>query len=147
MDTLERHQLEPDSLTTTESLPSTAVEPTTAPAKTLTDRIPGWLALGTGALWLSMLVTIEILAPAASDDPGALAVTIGVIFEIVLLATIIGLASRRRWGLMTSMAGGVVLLGASAMCSLEGHVAAWLTAQYVAGAAILFASRTAWRRF
>lgn len=118
-----------------------------SPTRQSTSSIPGLLALAMGALWVAMLATVEILAPAPAEEPDTLAVAIGLIFEVVLLATIVGLASRRRWGLMASVGGGVILLGASALCSLEGHAAAWLTAQYLAGAVILGTSRMALKRF
>lgn len=111
------------------------------------DSIPLRLALGIGGLWIAGLYVMFSLAPAPVDDPGALAILIGVAFDLSLLATLAGFAVLQRWGLMASSAGAAVLLIGAGLCSLGGHTGGWLVAQYVTGATILVTSRAAFRRF
>ncbi len=114
----------------------------------LDDRIPLRLMLAVAALWAVSLYVVFSLAPApTAGTPTLSAELVGIGFELSLLATIVGLGALRRWGLLTSAAGGVVFLVGASLCSLGGHTGGWLVAQYITGAAIFGVSRAAFRRF
>jgi hypothetical protein len=127
--------------------PGTTEETSSKSPRRLDDRIPLRLVLAVAALWLVSLYVVFSLAPAPTADPTAIAVAVGLAFDLALISTLAGFAARRRWGLVTSAAGGVVLLVGAGLCSLGGHTGGWLVAQYVTGAAILAVSQAAFRRF
>jgi len=127
--------------------PGTTEETSSKSPRRLDDRIPLRLVLAVAALWLASLYVVFGLAPAPTTDPTATAVAIGMAFDLALISTLAGFAAQRRWGLLTSAAGGVVLLVGAGLCSLGGHTGGWLVAQYVTGAAILAVSQAAFRRF
>lgn len=122
----------------------TEVEPI---QRSLASPIPLRLVLAMAALWVVSLVVVFSIAPAPTGDPSGTAIAVGVAFDLALLATLAGFAVLQRWGLLASAAGGVVFLVGAGLCSLGGHTGGWLVAQYVTGAAILGASRAAFRRF
>ena len=117
-----------------------------AKLRQLNDLIPLRVTLGLGVLWGVLLALVFSIAPAPVDDPSVLAVTVSVLFELGLVATLAGLVAMRRWGLLASMGAAVVMLSAAALCSLGGHTGAWLVAQYVAAAALFTVSRAAFRQ-
>ncbi|NNC93908.1 MAG: hypothetical protein HKN80_15600 [Acidimicrobiia bacterium] len=125
----------------------TAVEAGSQRGRRLDDRIPLRLVLAVAALWVVSLYVVFSLAPAPTGDPTATAIAVGVAFDLSLLGTLAGFVMLRRWGLLASAAGGVVLLVGAGLCSLGGHTGGWLVAQYVTGAAILGVSQSAFRRF
>ena len=120
-----------------------------APATTLYSSVPAAIALGLLGLWVGFMAAVWALAPASSgtEELSLTAEIVSTVFWMTLLVAVAGLAGLRRWGLAASAFGGVVLLGASALCSLGGHTGSWLVSQYLAGAVILGASRAALRRF
>ncbi|MCP4247781.1 MAG: hypothetical protein GY778_12100 [bacterium] len=134
-------------MTFTRTRPETAPLVEESARRRLDDRIPLRLVLAVAALWMVSLYVVFSLAPAPTGDPSATAVAVGVAFDLSILATLAGFAALRRWGLLASAGGGVVLLVGAGLCSLGGHTGGWLVAQYVTGAAILGVSQAAFRRF
>ena len=134
-------------MTFTRTRPETAPLVEETARRRLDDRIPLRLVLAVAALWMVSLYVVFSLAPAPTGDPSATAVAVGVAFDLSILATLAGFAALRRWGLLASAGGGVVLLVGAGLCSLGGHTGGWLVAQYVTGAAILGVSQAAFRRF
>ncbi|MBT8165582.1 MAG: hypothetical protein HKO63_05115 [Acidimicrobiia bacterium] len=133
--------------TRSHAVPDTVAAESTA-WRRLDDRIPLRLMLAVAVLWAVSLYVVFSLAPAPpAEDPSAAAVLVGLGFELSLLATIAGFVILRRWGLLASAGGGVVLLVGAGLCSLGGHTGGWLVAQYVTGAAIFGVSWAAFRRF
>ena len=133
---------------TAKQAPSSVVSgEASSPRRRLDDRLPVRLVLAVAGLWLVSLYVIFSLAPAPTGDPTAVALAIGLAFDLALIGTLAGFAVLQRWGLLASAGGGLVLLVGAGLCSLGGHTGGWLVAQYVAGAAILGISQAAFRRF
>ncbi len=113
----------------------------------LEDRIPGLMALGLGLTW-TVIVGIS-WATAPPPDPAdpitATAYVLSLVFLIALMATAVGIGARRRWGLLASAGGGLLLLGAAAVCLAGGHSGAELYGQLVSGAALTGITVGAWR--
>ncbi len=132
---------------TTPDTATRLTEATESRARRLDDRMPIRLVLAVAALWIVSLYVVFSLAPAPTGDPTTLGLAIGMAFDLAVLATLAGFVALRRWGLLTSAVGGVVLLVGAGLCSLGGHTGGWLVAQYVTGAAIFGVSQAAFRRF
>ena len=94
------------------------------------DAVPRWAPVALAVAWLATLQVVYALEPAPARDgpsPGW-AVAFEIAFVAALTATAMGLAGRRRLGLVASVgAVGVALFGA-VMCPVSGHhvaVGAW----------------------
>ncbi len=131
-------------MTLTRTRPEPTTAPTATPARTLNDVIPVGVALAVGILWVAMLGFVFSITPAPEGEPSAFAVTVSVIFELALIATLAGLVALRRWGLLASVGAAGIMLGMAALCSLGGHTGGWLVAQYVASGTLLVAGRAAY---
>lgn len=117
-----------------------------APVRTLNDIIPVRLGLVVGVLWVALIGFILSITPAPSGDPAALDLTVSILFELFLVATVAGLVTMRRWGLAASMGAAGLMFAAAGLCSLGGHTGTWLVAQYVAAVTMFVVSRAAFRQ-
>lgn len=110
-----------------------------SPGRWLTEpgALPAWVPPALAVAWLTTLPLVYALEPApARDGPTPVwGIALEVALIAALTATVMGLAGRRRLGLVASAgAVGVVLLGA-VMCPVSGHhvtVGAWWYAQLAA---------------
>lgn len=84
--------------------------------------------------WISVAVQPAPADPAAAPD--TLALLISTAWTMLLFASIAGIGLRQRWGLMTTFAGGALMIGASLYCYATGHTGIWLATQFVAGAGL-----------
>lgn len=111
------------------------------------ERVPAAVAGGLGLAWVVALAVILGLEP--DPDPeapvDAVALVVGLAFTNAVFATAIGLGSARRWGVLASLGGGLVLAFGAATCMLTGHSGLWLTAQLAGGAGLALLSWGAWR--
>ena len=79
-------------------------------------------------------------APDPGTQPSATAELLSLLFTGALLAGIAGLGTLRRWGLVASMAGGLVMIAASIFCYVGGHTGAWIAIQLAAGVGLAVTS-------
>lgn len=84
--------------------------------------------------WISIAVQPPPADPAATPD--GLALLISSVWTMLLFASIAGIGLRQRWGLVTTVGGGVLMVGASLYCYAAGHTGVWLATQLVAGAGL-----------
>ncbi len=104
----------------------------------LNGGIPTVLAIGFAAAWIVVLAVTMGLEPAADPDApiSATQLIVSMSFMYGLLGMFAGMAVRRRWGLLSSLFAGGVLLGAGLLCLAAGHSGMWLAAQVVGGASM-----------
>jgi len=94
----------------------------TAPTREwLQDRINVWVALAVGISWFVLTPIAAALEP-ATDRPEPLIGTLLVAsMDVLFVGMLIGLAMRRRWGLVASVAGGVLATAMVVACPTTGH--------------------------
>ncbi len=109
--------------------------------------IPSFMALGLGLAWvLTFGITWATAPPPDPADPiTATAYVLSMVYLVALMATAIGLGARQRWGLVASYGGGLLLLGAAAVCLAGGHSGAALFGQLTSGAFLTGITAGAWR--
>ena len=114
----------------------------------LKERISGSVALGVGVSWLALLTIGSALEPATDQSEPFVGVLIGAAMMALFLATLIGLGVRRRWGLVTSLAGAITLTAMSIMCPVSGHhsFGAWWYGQMLCALGLVAISFAALRR-
>ena len=119
----------------------------TAAGPRLEERIPGFMALGLGIAWVVMVgISWSTAPPPDPADPiTATAYVLSTLFLFSLLGTAIGLGMRQRWGLLPSFGGGLLLLGAAAVCLAGGHSGIELYGQLGSGAFLTAITAGAWR--
>lgn len=118
--------------------------------RSLTDAIPTGVAVAVTIAWVAALVAVFSTQPPPPDpvpDPSTLDVLVSSSFTLAMLASFVGLSARQRWGLAATVGGGLVLLGAGALCFLTGHTGGWIAVQMIAGAGLAGAATTAQRHF
>ncbi len=130
----------------TTAVPTGEARDQRAPGR-LGDPIPGFMALGIGLAWVLIVAISWSTAPPPdpADPITATAYLISLVFLIALMATAIGIGARRRWGLLASYGGGLLLLGGAAVCLAGGHSEAALYGQLGSGAFLTGITAGAWR--
>ena len=87
----------------------------------LQERINVWVAIGVGISWFVLTEIAAALEP-ATNRPEPL---IGTLFigamDVVFVVLLVGLAMRRRWGLVASLAGAVLSTAMVVACPTSGH--------------------------
>jgi hypothetical protein len=92
--------------------------------------MPAWLGAQVSAVsswsvllaWGAVTVLVPVLEPApAHPETGVWATLLGVAMSVGLLATMAGVALRRRAGLWASAAVSIVAIAAAVMCPVSGH--------------------------
>jgi hypothetical protein len=110
----------------TEAVLESAVARPPAAAR-LTERLGGrWPGVLTLA-WIGIFTTGVILEPTPADPDAALPLIEGVLVSGLLLSWIVmaaGFATRRRYGVLASLAAAVCLFGLTIACQASGHHAA-----------------------
>jgi hypothetical protein len=92
-------------------------------APSFETQIRPFAAIVAAAAWVFFIAVTEAVAPPPDPDaaPGALAVSISLVFTLALFGAIAGLAMRQRWGLWATAAGGGLLVFGSLVCFAGGH--------------------------
>jgi len=114
----------------------------------LRDPIEGGLALGVGLAWYALYLIAGALEPATSrPEP-----FIGMLLQAAMLAgffvMLVGLALRRRWGLVATLGESLLLVAAAVACPISGHhsFGAWWFGQMACVFAMVAVSVVALRR-
>lgn len=105
-------------------------------SRQLDDRIGPVAAVTAVVAWVGFTwISVAVQPPPADPTavPDALAVLISTVWTMLLFASIAGIGLRQRWGLATTFAGGLLMVGASTYCYTAGHTGVWLATQFVAG--------------
>jgi hypothetical protein len=117
----------------------------------LQDEVTGRWAFSLLAAWYALFLLAQYLQPEAHDVSAVLewiGIAFSVAFTAALLVAGIGLAMRRRWGLVASIAAAGLLVADSIACPMTGHhhFGAWVVIQAVGSVALAGASIRALRR-
>ena len=107
-----------------------------APARTWTDPIAITSAVVAAVAWAVFVGVSFAVQPPPADPtapPSEFAALVSLLFSSALFASLVGLGARRRWGLATTLGGGVVMIGAAVSCYLGGHTGSWIAIQLAAG--------------
>jgi hypothetical protein len=83
--------------------------------------------------------------PDPSEPVAALDAVISTAMLASWIAALIGLGTRRRFGLAATGAGGSLLAGAALLCAVTGHTGLWIAAQVGVGVTLAAAGRVAAR--
>ena len=87
----------------------------------LRERISVWVALGVGVSWFFLTEIAAALEP-ATDHPEPLIGTLLIgAMDVVFVVLLVGLAMRRRWGLVASLGGAVLSTAMVVACPTSGH--------------------------
>jgi hypothetical protein len=117
----------------------------------LKDEVTGRWAFGLLGGWYVLFLLARYLEP-EPHDVSAVLEWIGIAFTVVFTAALllagIGLAMRRRWGLVASLGAAGLLVADSIACPMTGHhhFGAWVVVQVVGSVALAGASIRALRR-
>jgi hypothetical protein len=105
----------------------------------LRERINVWVALGIGVSWFVLLTIGAELEPATDQSEPLLGVLLGVATLTLFVTMLVGLAMRRRWGIVASFVGGIVLTAMAIMCPVSGHhsFGAWWYGQMACALALV----------
>ena len=87
----------------------------------LGERIDVRIALGIGVAWLVLPEIAAALEPTARLADPSWAVALGYGMDVLFFAMLVGLATRRRWGLVVSLVGAMVMTAFSLACPTSGH--------------------------
>jgi hypothetical protein len=117
----------------------------------LQDEVAGRWAFSLLAAWYLLFLLAQYLQPEAHDVSAVLewiGIAFSVAFTAALLVAGIGLAMRRRWGLVASIGAAGLLVADSIACPMTGHhhFGAWVVIQAVGSVALAGASIRALRR-
>lgn len=109
----------------------------------------GWAKL-VGLAWVVVFAALPVIEPAPAD-PSVEPATGGIVAMLLLGllgGTATGLVTRRRWGLLASLGGGVLLAGLAVACPVTGHHAlgAWWIGELGLAAGIVGVSLVGLRR-
>jgi hypothetical protein len=117
----------------------------------LQDEVTGRWAFGLLGGWYALFLLARYLEPEPHDVSAVLewvGIAFTVVFTAALLVAGIGLAMRRRWGLVASLGAAGLLVADSIACPMTGHhhFGAWVVVQVVGSVALAGASIRALRR-
>ena len=85
------------------------------------ERIDGRLAVGVGVAWLVAYKVAGSLEPVTTRPEPWYGVALGVAFLALVAATVAGLITQRRWGLVVSVAAAGFFTALSVACPVSGH--------------------------
>jgi hypothetical protein len=111
------------------------------------ERIDGRVALVVGVAWFVLIQVASLLEPTTTHEVPVAAVVLEVAMWAFLIATVVGLSVRRRWGLVASFGGAAVATAASVACPTTGHhaIGAWWFGQMACVLALVAVSVWAMR--
>jgi hypothetical protein len=114
----------------------------------LQQRIPGAMAGVVGVSWYALFAIGTAVEPETSHAVPVIGVVLGAALLGAMLATAIGLAMCRRWGLVAALGASVLLLASAVACPTTGHhtIGAWWYLQMACSFAAVGVSVVALRR-
>jgi hypothetical protein len=114
----------------------------------LAERISTETAVLMAATWYVLFLVATGLEPHASGAEPAWAAALSYVFLGLLAVTAVGLAARRRWGLLASVGAAGLFTAFAVACPTTGHhpVGAWWFGQMACVLALVGASAYALRR-
>lgn len=106
-----------------------------APASPAPKLVAPFALVAAAAAWLAFLGLALAVQPAIDPDAPAnlTAELLSLGLFAAMFASIAGLASRARFGLMATAVGGAFLLGTAIACFADGHTGGWVFTQGLAG--------------
>ncbi len=87
----------------------------------LRDRINVWVAIAVGVSWFVLTPIAAALEPATDRAEPLLGTLLGASMDVLFVVMLLGLAMRRRWGLVASVAGGALVTAMVVACPTTGH--------------------------
>jgi hypothetical protein len=87
----------------------------------LRDRINVWVAIAVGVSWFVLTPIAAALEPATDRAEPLLGTLLGASMDVLFVVMLLGLAMRRRWGLVASIAGGALVTAMVVACPTTGH--------------------------
>jgi hypothetical protein len=87
----------------------------------LQERIQGGLAGGVAFAWFVLLNVAAALEPPTRNPEPAIGVALQVGMWLLIATMITGLVMQRRFGLLASLGGAVLLTAAAIACPISGH--------------------------
>jgi len=114
----------------------------------LRQPIPGAMAATVGLSWYALFAISVAVEPATSNAVPVIGVVLGVALLGAMLATGVGLALCRRWGLVAALSASVLLVSSAVACPTTGHhtIGTWWFFQMVCSFAAVGVSMVALRR-
>jgi len=112
------------------------------PRRAMGERIDVRVAVGLGVAWFVLPEIAVALEPTAQHPDPAIGVFLGYVMTGVFVALLIGLAMRRRWGLVTSLGGAMLMTAMAVACPTSGHhqFGAWWLGEMACVGALVGAS-------
>jgi hypothetical protein len=87
----------------------------------LQERINVWVAIGVGISWFVLTEIAAALEPATNRPEPLIGTLLIGAMDVVFVVLLVGLAMRRRWGLVASLAGAVLSTAMVVACPTSGH--------------------------
>ena len=94
---------------------------TPLPRRSPRERIDLRVAMALGVAWFVLPEIAALIEPAPRHAEPAIGVVLGAVMNVMFVALLFGLATRRRWGLQTSLGGAVLLTAMAVACPTTGH--------------------------
>lgn len=91
------------------------------PRRSPRERIDVRIAMGIGIAWFVLPAIAVALEPEARHADPSYAVVLGYALDGLFVAMLVGLAMRRRWGLVLSLAAAMVTTAFAVACPTSGH--------------------------
>jgi peptidoglycan/LPS O-acetylase OafA/YrhL len=113
----------------------------------LMEPINGHVAVAVGVAWLVFIQVVAALEPAPQRSEPVIGVLLGVAMLAIGVVMLVGLALRRRWGLVASLGASALAAAATIACPTSGHhqFGAWWYGELACVAALLAISVAALR--
>jgi hypothetical protein len=87
----------------------------------LRERINVWVALAVGVSWFVLTPLAAALEPATDRSEPLIGTLLSASMDVLFVVTLVGLAMRRRWGLVASLAGAGFVTAMVVACPTSGH--------------------------
>jgi hypothetical protein len=87
----------------------------------LLERINVWVALGVGISWFVLTEIAAAIEPATNRPEPLIGTLLIGAMDVVFVVLLVGLAMRRRWGLVASVGGAVLSTAMVVACPTSGH--------------------------
>jgi hypothetical protein len=87
----------------------------------LNERIEPTIAIGVGVSWFVLYSIGAALEPAPNRSEPLIGVLLGITLVSLVVAALVGLGMRRRWGIGLSLVAALTLTVMSIMCPVSGH--------------------------
>jgi len=87
----------------------------------LLERINVWVAIGVGISWFVLTEIAAALEPPTNRPEPLIGTLLIGAMDVVFVVLLVGLAMRRRWGLVASLAGAALSTAMVVACPTSGH--------------------------